>query len=375
MVPLSHKSMAFLVIMGVSLSPYLADHSFAGSQKRQYLRAAIGSPDYLIAGKITNINGETYTLRTSGGDKVKLEITDDTNMFCESRSDQSEEESANGQSMSATNDQGAGVSHDKEGQSGFRLGDCPFEVGDVVKAETTDMGYVSFMRSWSQDDEVAVEAWREDLKRGGSREKSRSTAGMGLPQQYLVLPAGALGGMAVSGANQYTVKTSDNKEIGNVYKVVVNDRGDLSYAVIRLKEDDQLKPVPMTAIKMSPDEKTVTLKITRNQVDRLPGYQDDDLSITNIRQDWERATTQRERKLKERARFNRQGTHFGPVYERYYEQPYERLYSGSYEDDPYKRQRGRIRDRHERKRQYTTVPREYRYGSGQSRWERENRLQ
>lgn len=293
---------------------------------REKLKSTIGGSEYVVTGEIINVEGNNYTLKTSGGETFQLEVTDDTNMFCESKSESSKarrtstssqspaSSSANGQGQQAQEGQEpqsqssqsnisvsekqaqSQQSHEGQQSKGFRIGDCPFEKGQIVKAELTDMGTVTFIRSI--DDQGRQTAMSEqNFNTDESMGSGRSTREMGLPQEYIFLPAGALGSMQVSKeTEQYLVKTSDGEQVGQVYKVMLNNHGDPAYVIIRMKEDQQLKPVPWQALQVSPETQSVTIVLSRAQMDQLPGYSSDDMSVRSIRSYWELAREEKDRR-------------------------------------------------------------------------------
>lgn len=105
---------------------------------------------HVTKGTITKIEGDTYWVKLGSGAEVKLPISKDTNMVCPARPDEQDE---------------LWQPKQEPGSTGFRIGDCPFQVGDVIKAETTDIGTVTFMRTLD-------------------RPAPTTTQRLGLPQEY-----------------------------------------------------------------------------------------------------------------------------------------------------------------------------------------------
>lgn len=87
---------------------------------------------HFTKGTITKIEGDTYWVKLGSGAEVKLPISKNTNMVCPARPDEQDE---------------IWQPRQEPGSTGFRIGDCPFQVGDVIKAETTDIGTVTFIRA------------------------------------------------------------------------------------------------------------------------------------------------------------------------------------------------------------------------------------
>lgn len=105
---------------------------------------------HVAKGTIIKIEGGTYWVKLGSGAEVKLPISKNTNMVCPTRPDEQDE-------LWQPKDEAAPV--------GFRIGDCPFQVGDVIKAETTDIGTVTFIRALD-------------------RQPPTTTQRLGLPQDY-----------------------------------------------------------------------------------------------------------------------------------------------------------------------------------------------
>ena len=92
--------------------------------------------DYRVEGKIISTQGDNYVIRKPTGERVKLKVNENTNMFCENFS------SGNSHSTNSSE-------FDYKGKSskGFRIGNCPPVPGQYIKAETTDVGTVTFLRT------------------------------------------------------------------------------------------------------------------------------------------------------------------------------------------------------------------------------------
>jgi hypothetical protein len=364
----SHTTLAMVTALCMA-SPCLSD-AYGGSQSmREKLKSTIGGAEYVVTGEVTSADGNTYSIKTTGGETIQLEVTDNTNMVCKSPSDKSQSRrtstssqgqssfsGGNLQSQSQQSEQNIGVSEkqtqsqqSQEGQQskGFRIGDCPFEKGEIIKAELTDVGTVTFMRSV---DDRGIQAARAGQGTPDSQGSGRSTEEMGLPQQYVFLPAGALGSMQMSKEKeQYKVTTSDGEDIGQIYKVIINNQGDPAYAIIRMKDDQQLKPVPWQALQVSPETQSVALVISRAQIDQLPGYSPNDMSMRSIRSYWELAKEEKDRRVsrQEAARFDPRGNRMYREDEGRYDDSYDRRQGRSFRDggDQDRRFSSRDRDR------------------------------
>ncbi|MGP0593715.1 PRC-barrel domain-containing protein [Nitrospira sp. T9] len=305
----SHTTVAMVAALCMA-SPWLSDAYGGSKTMREKLKSTIGGSEYVVTGEIINVEGNNYTLKTSGGETFQLETTNDTNMFCKSNSNSSQTRrtSASGQGQQAQSQQSefnisvsekqaqSQQSQERQQSVGFRIGDCPFEKGDTVKAELTDVGTVTFIRS-IDDQDIRTAMSEQNFNMDESMGSGRSTREMGLPQEYIFLPAGALGSMHVTKeTEQYQVTTSDGEQVGQVYKVMLNNHGDPAYVIVRMKEDQQLKPVPWQALQISPETQSVTIVLSRAQMDQLPGYSSDDMSVRSIRSYWELAREEKDRR-------------------------------------------------------------------------------
>ena len=125
------RSLALLAIAGVSLGLTLAGTAWATER-------ATGALQFL-RGEITKIDGEKHYLRLPSGREVIVPIDSNTSMVCPSRSPEETE---------------VLQEQDRAKHRGFRIGDCPFQVGDMVKVETTSEGKVTFIRYLSHPAET-----------------------------------------------------------------------------------------------------------------------------------------------------------------------------------------------------------------------------
>ena len=244
--------------LAFSILPIPAD---ASSQRGQ---GSSGS-DYqeIISGKIIKAAKDRYVVRTSDGERVSLNVTDETNMKCSKNSNQASTSQSSGSGSS-----GVGMASSSLGSSsttggssssagstsqakGFRLGNCEFEKGDRIRAKVDDAGDIIYLTGKSKS------------SRSGTRFSSMNQNN---PEQYLVLPAGAIGGMEMQDAeNRSTLKTKNGEKIGKIIKTLSTQDGDLAYAIVR-KDDGKLISVPWDAIEGSSGGKTSTLNNSQKSI-------------------------------------------------------------------------------------------------------------
>lgn len=65
-------------------APWINDAYGRSQSMREKLKSTIGGSEYVVTGEVTNVEGNTYTFKTSGGESFHLEVTENTNMFCKS---------------------------------------------------------------------------------------------------------------------------------------------------------------------------------------------------------------------------------------------------------------------------------------------------
>lgn len=259
------KSIATVsTIAAVSLlsAPWGVDAKVRGPGEKfeQRAQTTIGGSEYFVQGRITSIDGNQYWVMQPSGAEIRLEVSNSTNMLCPTRQ----------------GDQKAEMESAKT--SGFRIGDCPFRIGEWIKAETTDIGTVTFIRPLKQQapEDVAAEA--------------------GLPGKYTWLPV-PLGGLSVSGAEQRTVETSDGHTLGYLKRVIVDSqKGTTEYGVVELASNGRLVALPWEAFNKVHDDKTV-LRIdpTKKQMVDIPTFSYEGLSMVKIQNYWEGHATHPEK--------------------------------------------------------------------------------
>jgi hypothetical protein len=185
-------------------------------------------------------------------------------------------------------------SNSQSQSAGFKFGECNFQKGEFVKAKMDENGNATFVRSM------------------GNSEEYYGTGGAG--GEYFVLPAGQLGGLDISDKDaNYSVKSSDGQEIGSVYRVMTNNDGDLTYAIVR-KTDGQLISVPWQALEGS-GNKSFKLKVTQNQLGNLPILQEGENAGAHVQKHWDLTKQQRQ----DLAKWNERLDERNQIRDRYYE--------------------------------------------------------
>ncbi len=229
-----------------------------------------------ISGKIIKVGKDRYVVRTSDGDRVSLNITDDTNMKCQKNNSTALDRSGSGKNASSealSSKENSSSSIGTMTQSkGFRIGDCEFEKGDRIRAKVDDAGDILYLTGRAKS----------------SRDNNRSfSSSEDVPERYLVLPAGAIGGMEMESVeNRSTLKTKEGEKIGNIIKMLSTEDGDLAYAIVR-RDDGQMISVPWATIKGSSERKTSTLDIPKDQLAYLPVLEEGETSVQHVQKNWD----------------------------------------------------------------------------------------
>ena len=231
---------------------------------------------YRLVGKIVNAQGDTYVIRKPSGEKVKITVTDDTNMFCEGSAGKSEKSVMTGN---------VDFEPDKGTTKGFRIGNCPPVPGQYIKAETTDVGTVTFLRT--------VDASRAQDQ----------TVRLGLPQKFSVAGFAIFPvvreGLGQKVLENHDVLTSDGHKIGNLKKIIIDTKtGNIVYGIVKLDQEaiqatgfeissGSLMPLPWGTFHTSEKDKAMKLELSAQQLANVPGYGDDSMTIADVRAYWE----------------------------------------------------------------------------------------
>lgn len=170
-----------------------------GTNEPQSSNVIMGGPE-IITGRIANIDGEQYLIKGDRGQEIRLKVTKDTNMVCagsqqdklatgregakeheeipptpfmeqQARKGGAPEEAQAEQQMARQQHQGdsrksaqdpsqlkgkvgstdARANEDVARGSGFTVGDCRFNVGDIVRVEASDMGTATTIKQLARE--------------------------------------------------------------------------------------------------------------------------------------------------------------------------------------------------------------------------------
>ncbi|MDR4493513.1 MAG: hypothetical protein R3B74_03655 [Nitrospirales bacterium] len=306
------KMVKSLVLAGMPFLtlPLLAESGISRDRGQGGNGGWSSSQERIVSGEIFKKRGDEITLRGSNGERIRFRINNQTNQLCprgsrtsdssstvmESSSHKQQSASDSGQTSSGSlfGSPSGQTSGQQSQQMGFKFGECNFQNGEFVRAKVDENGNATFVRSM------------------GDSQEYYGTAGVG--EEYFVLPAGQLGGLDISDKDaHYSVKSTEGQEIGNIYRVMVNDEGDMTYAIVR-KKDGQLISVPWQALEGA-GNKSFKLKVTQNQLGNLPIIKEGESVGSHVQQHWD--LTERERQ--NLAKWNERTDDFNETRDRYYE--------------------------------------------------------
>jgi len=241
-------------ISGVAVALAFAATASAGSFEDK-TQVTVGGAEYMLAGYIVKIEKDAYWIRKGSGDVVRVTVTEGTHLICPTR----------------PGNKGAKV-ESKPG-NGFRIGDCPFVRGDIVKAEVSDLGWASLVKS--------------------EMSPASETVQLGLPQGWEGdIPNGVL---SYKAGPHYPVYTKDGLQLGHLAGTLTDTVLGTAYGIIEQGADEQMVTVPMTELRQEwpePNKPRVVLQISK---ERLGGihplvYQAANLiSIAEVRDFWAKA--------------------------------------------------------------------------------------
>ena len=242
------------VISGVVAALAFAATASAGSFE-DTAQVTVGGAEYMLNGHIVKIEKDAYWIRKASGDVVRVAVTEGTHLICPTRlgSKEAKVESKPG--------------------SGFRIGDCPFIRGDTVKAEISDLGWASLVRS---DVPPASE-----------------TVQLGLPQGWEGdMPNGVL---SFKAGPHYPVHTKDGHQVGHLAGTLTDTILGTEYGLIEQTADGHMMAVPMTELRQEwpePNKPRVVLQISKERLEEMhpSAYQAANLiSIPEVRDFWAKA--------------------------------------------------------------------------------------
>jgi hypothetical protein len=242
------------VIRGVVAALAFAATASAGSFE-DTAQVTVGGAEYMLNGHIVKIEKDAYWIRKASGDVVRVAVTEGTHLICPTR---------------------LGIKEAKvesKPGSGFRIGDCPFIRGDTVKAEISDLGWASLVRS---DVPPASE-----------------TVHLGLPQGWEGdMPNGVL---SFKAGPQYPVHTKDGHPVGYLAGTLTDTILGTEYGLIEQAADGHMMAVPMTELRQEwpePNKPRVVLLISKDRLGEMhpSAYQAANLiSIPEVRDFWAKA--------------------------------------------------------------------------------------
>ncbi len=185
-----------------ALAFMLAGEAQSFEEKAQ---VTIGGAESVITGHIVKIERDAYWIRQATGDVNRVRVNEGTHMICPTRGGASE------------------AKVDSQPGLGFRIGDCPFQPGDTVKVEVSDLGWASLVRS--------------------APPPVPHTVQLGLPQGWDGdIPHGVL---AFKPGPAYPVHTKDGTHVGHLAGTLTDTMLGTSYGLVVHADDYFMMPVPM----------------------------------------------------------------------------------------------------------------------------------
>ena len=215
-------------------------------------QVTVGGAEYMLNGYLVKIEKGAYWIRKTSGEVVRVAVTEGTHLICPTRPGSKE----------ATVELKPG--------SGFRIGDCPFIVGDTVKVEVSDIGWASLIRHTPPPVSRTVQ--------------------LGLPQGWEGdIPHGAL---AFKTGPAYPVETQDGKHVGHFAGTLTDTLLGTSYGLVVHADDYFMLPVPMIHLKQEwpqPNKPQMVLRVTKERLEQLhpPTYSAANMiSVPEVREFW-----------------------------------------------------------------------------------------
>lgn len=239
------------VIGGVVAVLAFAASASAGSFEEK-AQVTVGGAEYMLNGYIVKIEGGAYWIRKQSGDVVRVGVTEGTHLICPTRPGRKE------------------AKVEAKPGSGFRIGDCPFIVGDTVKIEVSDIGWASLIRY-------------------ASPPVSR-TAQLGLPQGWEgEIPQGVL---AFKTGPAYPVETKDGTHVGHFAGTLTDTLLGTSYGLVIHEGDNFMHPIPMIHLQQEwpqPNKPKMVLLVTKERFEQMhsPAYSAANMiSVSAVREFW-----------------------------------------------------------------------------------------
>jgi len=212
----------------------------------------IGGAESVITGYIVKIDPDAYWIRLATGDVNRVRVTEGTHMICPTRPGSSE------------------ARMKSESGLGFRIGDCPFLVGDTVKVEVSDIGWASLIRY--------------------APPPISRTAQLGMPQGWEGdIPHGML---AFKSGPAYPVETQDGKQVGHFAGTLTDTLLGTSYGLLVGADNNAVLLAPMTQFKEEwpqPNKPKMVLLVTKERFEQMhaPTYPAVNMiSVSEVREFW-----------------------------------------------------------------------------------------
>lgn len=238
------------VISGVVAVLALAATATAGPFE-DTAQVTVGGAEYMLNGYIVKIEKGAYWIRKASGEVVRVAVNEGTHLICPTRPSK-------------------GAKVESKPGSGFRIGDCPFIVGDTVKIEVSDIGWASLVRY--------------------APPPVSRTAQLGLPQGWEGdIPHGVL---TFKIGPAYPVETKDGKHAGHFAGTLTDTLLGTSYGLVVHADDYFMVPVPMIHFKEEwpqPNKPKMVLLVTKERFEQIhaPVYPAAGMiSVSEVREFW-----------------------------------------------------------------------------------------
>jgi hypothetical protein len=244
-------------------------------------QVTLGGAQTFIEGNISRMEGTHYFIKKDdSGEVTRLIVNRDTNLDCAAASIPNREAAADAlTSEQLTAKEEAPRASDKQleqGQradetargSGFRVGECAFQVGDRIKAEVDDNGIVTTLKYLAVSPPTSPRSTGLSAGPGGlafpgkqDRPAQLDIAGDAgyPPKEYAVVPlrAGQLEPAGDPAVLQRPIFNLQGEKVGMLDNLLIDRATDrIEYAVILVEHTEHhLHPLPWSAIQSKPDAK------------------------------------------------------------------------------------------------------------------------
>jgi hypothetical protein len=241
-------------------------------------QVTLGGAQTFIEGNISRMEGHHYFIKKEdSGDETRLVVNRDTNLDCAATKNGRESTADTMTSERLTAKEEAPRASDKQleqGQradetargSGFRIGDCAFQVGDRIKAEVDDNGVVTTLKYMADSPATSprstgVSAGTGALSLAGEQDRPAQldmTGSEGYPpKDYAVVPlrAGKLEAAGDSALLRKPIFNLHGEQVGTLDNLLIDRAtGRIEYAVILVEHTEHhLHPLPWSAVHSKAD--------------------------------------------------------------------------------------------------------------------------